>query len=156
MRGVSRRICEYLIECLDERGFLEAELPEVAALLKVRLAEVQAAVTALQSLEPTGIGARNLCEGLLLQIERLPQGEVPPHTARFVSAYLNAERKGTPVQTAAALGLTDGDLARIVKFIGSRLYMWPSSSRTAGEALRGTISLFTQMCGLNKRASGCG
>ena len=124
--GVRREVCEYLIECLDERGFLEADLPETAALLDVKLGEVQAAVTALQSLEPAGIGARNLRESLLLQVERLPAGEVPPHAVRFISAYLSSDRRRNSVQTASALGLTAGDLSRIVRFISKRLYMWPA------------------------------
>lgn len=124
--GTCRNLCEYLIECLDERGFLDADLPDVATLLGVKLADVQGAVTALQTLEPAGVAARNLQECLLLQIERLPQGEVPPHAAKFISTYLGGSRRGTPRQTAAALGLTEGDVGRLTRFISARLYMWPA------------------------------
>lgn len=127
----SRMVCEYLLECLDERGFLDADLPEVASLLGVRLADVQAAVTALQTLEPAGVAARNLHECLLLQIGRLPHGEVPPHTARFISTYLGGGRHNTPAQAAMALGLTEGDMARITRFISTRLYMWPADKFSA-------------------------
>jgi RNA polymerase sigma-54 factor len=135
--GARRDACEYLIECLDERGFLDADLPEVAALLGVRLADVQAAVTVLQTLEPAGIAARDLRESLLLQIERLPKGEVPPHAAQFVSAYLGGSRRGTPAQTAAALGLTEGDVGRLTRFISARLYMWPAEKFRAEQDCSG-------------------
>lgn len=121
-----RPLCCYLIECLDERGFLDADLAEVAGLQQAPVARVREALAALQSLEPAGIGARNLRECLLLQVQRLPAAEVPAHAAEFIEAYLGTERPGTPVQTAGALGLNDEGLARIVKFIGSRLHMWPA------------------------------
>lgn len=125
--GRQRQICDYLIECLDERGFLDADLNEVAALLEVELPEVQSALTTLQSLEPAGIGARNLCECFLLQIARIPAREVPPDTTRYLSSYLGSEHR-SPAQAARQLGLTKGDLGRIVKFVETRLYMWPADT----------------------------
>ncbi|MEN6545009.1 MAG: RNA polymerase factor sigma-54 [Armatimonadia bacterium] len=121
-----RSLCEYLIECLDDRGFLDADLRDVAAHFDTTTGQVEAALTHLQALEPAGIGARNLRECLLLQLDRFNAAQVPPHTRDFISAYLNTDRQGSPSQTAGALGLADNDFAAIIKFIASRLHMWPA------------------------------
>ncbi|NBW77171.1 MAG: RNA polymerase sigma-54 factor [Sphingomonadaceae bacterium] len=60
-------IARYLIDQLDEAGYLPVPLREVAGELGVALAEVEAALALLQSLDPTGVGARSLGECLALQ-----------------------------------------------------------------------------------------
>ena len=124
--GPRRPICEYLIECLDERGFLDADLAEVAAHRRVPAAEVQAALTTLQGLEPAGVGARDLRECLLLQVERLDPARVPAHAAAYITAFLSRDRPVKPAQVAATLGLSEPEVADIVGFVGQDLYMWPS------------------------------
>lgn len=124
--GRRRSLCEYLIECLDERGFLEVDLRETAAELRVTLPEMQAAVATIQALEPAGVGARSLCECLLLQIRRMPADEVPPGAAEFVAAFLSAGRRRSPARTARQLGLGEPDLAQIIEFVRNRLYLWPA------------------------------
>jgi RNA polymerase sigma-54 factor len=124
--GVRRDLCHYLIECLDERGFLDVDTMELPGQWGVSSAEAQAAIAALQSLEPAGIGARNLCECLLLQMRRLSEDEVPARAADFIRTFLKPAAKGSPLRTAGALGLSDEGLAEIIQFIAARLYMWPA------------------------------
>lgn len=121
-----RAICEYLLDYLDERGFLDIEPASIARQLGVSCFDVEAAVRTLQSLEPAGIGARCLRECLLLQVERFPASEVPPYTRDFINAYLQTVRRRSPAEAAAFLSLTDAQLAAILQFIGERLYMWPA------------------------------
>ena len=60
-------IARHLIGLLDEAGYLTAPLRDVAQALSVPLAEVEAALELVQSLDPTGVGARSLSECLALQ-----------------------------------------------------------------------------------------
>ena len=126
VRGELRPICDYLIECLDERGFVDADLDGVARQLRVPEADVRAALDALQRLEPAGVGARDLRECLLLQVARLPRKQVPARTAEFITAFLGRAHLTTPTAVGEALGLTRRQLLDIVEFIGQKLYMWPS------------------------------
>lgn len=64
----TRLICEYLIECLDERGYLAFSLKEIADEAHIPLFLAQQALYLLQSLQPTGVGARTLEECLVLQL----------------------------------------------------------------------------------------
>jgi RNA polymerase sigma-54 factor len=60
-------VARHLIGLLDEAGYLTAPLREVAGDLGASLAEVERALTLVQSLDPTGVGARDLGECLALQ-----------------------------------------------------------------------------------------
>ena len=62
---------EIIIGNLDPDGFLRIALDEIATQAHVDLAKVQAALSLIQSFYPSGVGARDLKECLLLQIERL-------------------------------------------------------------------------------------
>ncbi len=64
-----RDAAESIIGNLDEDGYLIASLEEIASMGEHTPEEVTAALKAVQSLEPAGVGARDLRECLLLQIE---------------------------------------------------------------------------------------
>jgi len=66
-----RDAAEAIIGNLDEDGYLSASLEEIAPLGEHQTATVEAALTAVQSLDPAGVGARDLRECLLLQIESI-------------------------------------------------------------------------------------
>jgi len=65
---VDRMIATALIDALDEAGYLVAPLPDLAERLGAPLARVDAVLTRLQGLEPTGVFARSLAECLALQL----------------------------------------------------------------------------------------
>ena len=60
-------IARHIVDLLDEAGYLDTDLREIAAELDVALYEVEDALELVQSLDPTGVGARNLGECLTLQ-----------------------------------------------------------------------------------------
>lgn len=60
-------IARNIIGLLDEAGYLAGDLREIAINLDVPLARVEAALEVVQSLDPTGVGARTLSECLALQ-----------------------------------------------------------------------------------------
>ncbi|BCZ44839.1 RNA polymerase sigma-54 factor [Clostridium gelidum] len=64
-------ICQYIVESLDNRGYLEISIEELAEELNISEEEVEKALKLVQSLEPYGIGARNIKECLLIQSLKL-------------------------------------------------------------------------------------
>ena len=64
-------ICQYIVESLDDRGYLEISIKELAEELNISEEEVEKALKLVQSLEPYGIGARNIKECLLIQSLKL-------------------------------------------------------------------------------------
>ncbi|KRF13500.1 RNA polymerase factor sigma-54 [Paenibacillus sp. Soil787] len=67
----TREIVELIIGNLDNNGYLGASLDEISDVCKVDLAQAELALRILQGFEPVGIGARNVRECLLLQVQSL-------------------------------------------------------------------------------------
>jgi RNA polymerase sigma-54 factor len=65
---LERRVGLYLIEEINDDGYLEAGIGEVAVLLGVSVVTVETVLGLVQSLDPPGIGARDLRECLELQL----------------------------------------------------------------------------------------
>ncbi|MGP7816413.1 RNA polymerase factor sigma-54 [Niallia sp. 01092] len=83
----------YFIYSLNENGYLTTSLEEIAANLSLTAEEGRNYLTLLQSLEPTGVGARNLQDCLLLQLKKkYPEDKL---AAAIVADYfvLFAEKK---------------------------------------------------------------
>jgi RNA polymerase sigma-54 factor len=65
-----KKIIHYLIQCIDENGYLRMDLEEICMRFQTSQEEVQLCVDLLQDLEPAGIGARSLRECLLIQLRK--------------------------------------------------------------------------------------
>lgn len=63
-------VCIFIINSLDDKGYLDSSIEEIANALNTNLDCVEKALKIVQSLEPAGIAARNLKECLLLQLCR--------------------------------------------------------------------------------------
>jgi RNA polymerase sigma-54 factor len=85
------QLVAFLIDSLDDDGYLTQSLEELAAQLPAELEvepdELQIALKHLQNLEPAGVGARNLAECLALQLAALPQDT--PHLAEALETTKN-------------------------------------------------------------------
>jgi RNA polymerase sigma-54 factor len=68
-----RRLCEEVIGRVDERGYLEGSLDELAKDCGASPQQAFAALRRVQRLDPAGVAARDLRECLLLQLEALGQ-----------------------------------------------------------------------------------
>lgn len=66
--GTERLIGLYLIDQLDEAGYLKDDSEQIAVLLGSTVAQVEAARARLMRFDPLGIGARNLAECLAAQL----------------------------------------------------------------------------------------
>ncbi|MDR3699106.1 MAG: RNA polymerase factor sigma-54 [Candidatus Sulfopaludibacter sp.] len=66
-----RNAAESIIGNLDDDGYISASLEEIAAVGEHTPEQVEQALHVVQSLDPAGVGARNLRECLLLQIESI-------------------------------------------------------------------------------------
>ncbi|MBT2738203.1 RNA polymerase factor sigma-54 [Bacillus sp. ISL-7] len=70
-------VIRHLIQNLDENGYFLGDLSEIAQNLRVMEDSVEECLAIIQTLEPAGIGARNLQECLLMQIYYLnPDNEL--------------------------------------------------------------------------------
>lgn len=101
---VQRRIAALLIGNLDENGYLAATPEEVADEAGAETAEAIEMLHVLQTMDPPGVGARDLSESLSLQLDRLGQGQSP--AKRIVREHLDLLGRKKFSDIASALGLT--------------------------------------------------
>ncbi len=73
-------IARYMVDELDEHGYLRRDLEEIAQRLGAPLSEMESALEILQSCEPTGVGARTLAECLTLQLREAGTLDGPMET----------------------------------------------------------------------------
>ena len=66
---VRRMIGQYLIDMVDEAGYLNGDLASVAEKLGASPSEVEAVLDILQGFDPLGVCARNLTECLAIQLK---------------------------------------------------------------------------------------
>jgi RNA polymerase sigma-54 factor len=72
------RIAEFLVGSLDDRGYLSTPLEEIAQMLGRPVEDCERVLQVLQALEPVGVGARDLRECLLIQLDaRGQRGTLP-------------------------------------------------------------------------------
>lgn len=67
----TRKIVAFMIGNLDNNGYLGPSLNDISDVCKVDLIQAELALRILQGFEPVGIGARNLRECLILQVQSL-------------------------------------------------------------------------------------
>lgn len=63
-------VCKYIVENLDSKGYLDIELDLICEELGITKEFSEQCLNTIQHLDPCGIGARNLSECLMIQINR--------------------------------------------------------------------------------------
>ncbi|MHC1684288.1 MAG: RNA polymerase factor sigma-54 [Clostridiaceae bacterium] len=81
-----KEICKFIIDDIDSRGYLVDNDENLAELLKVSAEEIHEAIEIIQDLEPSGIGAHDLKECLLIQLER--QGILDDNLYKIITEFL--------------------------------------------------------------------
>jgi RNA polymerase sigma-54 factor len=71
-------IAEFLVGSIDDSGWLASTLDEVAEAIGRPAEEVEKVLCVIQALEPAGVGARNLRECLLIQLEARNEKDTLP------------------------------------------------------------------------------
>jgi RNA polymerase sigma-54 factor len=132
------QLVAYLIDNLNDEGFIQDELEELAALLpeelEVDTEDLSIALKYLQSLEPAGVGARNIGECLALQIEALPEDtEFRSQALQVVRDHLDtlAVRDYTKLKKILRC---DDDTLRGIQSLITHLNPRPAANYTGGEA----------------------
>ncbi|MDM0625608.1 RNA polymerase factor sigma-54 [Clostridium perfringens] len=82
-----RSLCSYMVECLDQKGYLDIKKEELMNELDCSEETFNRALIVIQNLEPAGIGARDLKECLEIQLER--KGEYDPIVKEIIDNHLD-------------------------------------------------------------------
>jgi RNA polymerase sigma-54 factor len=110
--GADLFIAQHLIDQIDEAGYLTASLLDIATRLGVPLARVEAVLALIQTLDPTGVGARDLAECLALQAKEADRYD--PCMAALI-ANLDLLARGELTRLKRICGVDDEDMADMIR-----------------------------------------
>jgi len=119
-----RNLVAFLIESLDEDGYLTQPLEELVQMvpeeLQIEPEELQIALKHLQNLDPTGVGARNCSECLELQLLAMPESIPSRATALSLTrSHLELLASRDFAKLKKALQCGDDELRQAQKLIQS-------------------------------------
>ncbi len=135
-----RAIATSIIDAIDDSGYLSLTLEDIHAGLHdetdedpVEADEVEAVLHRIQNFDPPGVGARNLQECLLIQLNQLP-GDTPwlPQARLLVSHYLNLLGSRDYAQLMRRSRLSEEQLRAVLTLIQT-LHPKPGEALAAGE-----------------------
>jgi len=105
----------YLIENINDDGYLNTTVSEIARDLKVSEKVVRQSLKIVQELEPAGLGARNLKECIWLQLLR--KGQVDDNITNVIKNHLKPLAKRKYNEISAETGLTRDKIIEIHSII---------------------------------------
>jgi len=111
-----------IVEAVDDNGYLETSLDSILASLPAGLgatmAELEAALGTVQSVEPTGFAARNLRECLLLQLDAVKAGTPGKNLAEvLVMDHLDRIAARDFLNLRSELGATEAKMHAAMELI---------------------------------------
>ena len=110
-KPAQRMIGQYLIDLVDEAGYISGDLGAAAEKLGTSAAEIEAVLSVLQSFDPPGICARDLAECLTLQLKERNRFD-PAMAALIARLDLVAKRDFAALKKVCGVG--DEDLADMI------------------------------------------
>jgi RNA polymerase sigma-54 factor len=111
-----RPIAEMIIGNIDDYGYLQASIDELAFSTNIPAEKVASVLQVVQTFHPPGVGARNLRECLMLQLERAGRKETVEY--QIVDRYFDALGKRRIPEIARGLDLGVDEVQESVKSIG--------------------------------------
>lgn len=121
-------IGEYLINNLDDNGYLDDAVEAIAAELNVAVDDVVRVLKIIQTLDPPGIGARDIQECLLIQLQFLrDEGQGNALAERMIRNHFADVIQHRYSKLARALGVSSDRIKQAVEFIRTRLNPYPAS-----------------------------
>lgn len=117
-------ICRYMIESIDEKGYLSESTQNIASKLEISEEKAENALHIIQSFEPYGVGARNLKE--CLRIQAAQKGMTDKNIYAIIDNYLEYLAENKYAQLSKILG---ADIKKVQEYGDFIKSLQPKPSR---------------------------
>jgi len=131
--NITKSVCEYIVDNLDERGYLDSKVEELAEELNLPVKVIENSLEVVQSFEPNGIAARDLKECLMIQL--LKKGITDENLFAIIDNYLEALAENKYMSIAKQLSIDVKEAQRYGDIIKS-LEPKPSRGFYTGEEVK--------------------
>ena len=133
LKGEDLKIGRYLVEAIDQNGYLTAEIPKTAKLFKTCAERVEKILDVIQTFEPAGVGARCLKECLILQLAS--KGLLEDSVEYIILHHLEDIGENKLGKVSKETGLTVAQVQMIADLIRT-LEPKPGRRFSSGEAVK--------------------
>jgi len=117
LEGEDRKTAELIIGNIDDIGFLQSPLEEMAQNTGMALEDLQRVLDVIQTFHPVGVGSRDLRDCLLIQLRRIGKDQSLEY--RIVEKHLDDLGKRRFPEIARRLGTTVEQVQRCANFIAT-------------------------------------
>lgn len=108
-------IGDYIIQNIDENGYLDIELNEIVEKMKTSEEDVERVLSIVQTFDPLGVGARDLKECLLIQIKE--KGDIEPKIVTIIEEHLDDLAYNRMMKIAKELDLDISTMQEVCDYI---------------------------------------
>ena len=151
LEGADVETAEFIIGNIDDRGYLTCTAEEVAEAIGVPVDDVERVLAVIQTFEPPGIGARDLVECLLIQLE-LKEGRENYYdlelARKVVRHHMEDLTRRRFSQITRALGIESEELKGAMEVI-EQLHPNAGAAVEAGLSSPGMLTLDTSVNYIN-------
>jgi RNA polymerase sigma-54 factor len=136
------KIAALVVASLDDRGYLTEEIPDLARMADTDAALAEHVVATLRETGPPGVGARDLRDCLLIQIDRrAAQGITHPLARTIVADHLDALARGATGTIARRLGVAEAEVTIAGGFIRRELHPRPDLHEGSAQDDRAAVGI---------------
>ena len=133
LKDRDKKIGRYLVEGIDDNGYLTVDTDQTAAAFGVKSCTVERILKVIQGFEPVGVGARSLEECLLIQLEA--KGFKDESLDYVIKNHLNDLAENKIQYIAKSIGLTVLQVQAMADLIRT-LDPKPGMAYSSGEQIR--------------------
>ena len=133
LKGSDLKIGRYLVEAIDENGYLTADVCKVAKCFNVSMEKVEKILDVIQTFEPVGVGARSLEECLIIQLAS--KGLLEDSIEYIILHHLSDLGENKLNKVAKATGLTVEQVQMVTDLIRT-LEPKPGRQYSSGETVK--------------------
>lgn len=114
---IDRKIGDFVIDCIDENGYLTTDINEISKKLNVNIENVERIVSLIQTFEPSGVCSRDIMECLIVQLRNKDIED--PILENIINTMLEEVGNGNITKIAKENGITYEKALEYVNIIKS-------------------------------------
>ncbi|SKA93568.1 RNA polymerase, sigma 54 subunit, RpoN/SigL [Caloramator quimbayensis] len=112
---IDRKIGDFVIDCIDENGYLTTDINEISKKLNVNIENVERIISLIQTFEPSGVCSRDIKECLIIQLKNRDIDD--PILENIINTMLQEVGEGNIIKIAKENGISNEKALEYINII---------------------------------------